>query len=538
MNNITINELLSVAPLNKFEILFGWKGKDNYFSKIIDSTCSETTVSNSVLVISNDFLSGKQLLAFIEMAIEKSASALIFTGKQPPNIPEKFSSKFEAINIAVIYVPDSLTIKQIKEAFELVKSLKNINQFYNYVACSTHDIRFVGNDGIQELIEKIEIRLQQSVFVIDPYFQTFYFRDKHSVNNLDEKLSNFKKSYYTNNYEQIDEFKKVTTQVANDVYFLKLQNNHQQYGYIVIEQKSEEVTTFDLVHVKRLVPFIITQLINRLEVEQVEKKYQKNFIYDLLHNNFDSQYEIINQASVWGWDFTVPHQLLLVDIYNDQGDGIEQEFFDHMELVIRNTMSALFYKPLTVELNGKYLIIYPETTSKDFKERKKDVKKLAHLIKVNVSDLNPNFVIRIGIGRYYPSIMDLCRSFQEAKTALELCMLKVDKSQITHFEDLGVVRLLASIRQEQLDDYCQECIGELIQYDKVNETDMVNTLQIYLNENGNLKSTADKLFIHTNTLRNRLKRIENVLQIDLQNNNDLLDLLVTLKIYTMNTIRN
>lgn len=537
-NEIMFNELLVVPPLTNFQILFGWKGKNNPFLSIIDILSPLQAFQNSIVIISTDAFSGKELSNYIRKAMVERPSAIILSGKETPYISENISDQYEEMNIPVIYISSSLTIDQLNGAYQLVKSLKTFGQFNKYIESTANDaIDYMNNNGLNELIELTEKRIGHTIHVTDPFFQTNYFRDQGSLCSS-YQLSDFKKEFYNQKHDEVEGFKRVILREENkEIFFKKLQTNLQHFGYLIIEQTMEKVVQFDLFQVNKIISIVIAELISQATIEQVEKKYQKNFIYDLLHNNFDSQYEIINQARVWGWDLTVPHQLLLLDIRNDQGDGIDQNFVDQMELIIRNTMSAIFYKPFTVELNGKYVVIFPDTTSKSVKDRKKDVKKLANLIKENVSRSNPNIVISIGIGRYYPSVLDLCRSFQEAKTALELCILKADKSQITHFQDLGVVRLLASIRQEQLDDYCHEYIDELIKYDKENQTDMVETLQIYLNENKNLKSTAEKLFIHTNTLRYRLKKIESVLQIDLQNTNDLLNLLVTLKIYTMNAIR-
>lgn len=537
-NKIMFNEILTVPPLTNFQILFGWKGKNKLFSNIIDSLSPLQTFQNSLVIISTDESSGKELTNYIRKVMAERPSAIILSGKEIPYISESISDQYEEMNIPVIYIASSLTIDQLNGAYQLVKTLKTSGQFNKYIESTVSDaIDYMINNGLNELIEQTEKRIGHTIHVTDPFFQTNYFRDQDSLCSPNQ-LSNFKKELYNKKHDEMEGFKRVILREENkEIYFKKLQTNLQQYGYLIIEQTIEKVVQFDLVQVNKITSIVIAELINQATIVLVEKKYQKNFIYDLLHNNFDSQYEIINQARVWGWDLTVPHQLLLLDIRDDQGDGIDQEFVDQMELIIRNTMSAIFYKPFTVELNGKYVVIFPDTTSKSVKERKEDVKKLANLIKENISESNPNMIISIGIGRYYSSVLDLCRSFQEAKTALELSILKADKSQVNHFQDLGVVRLLSSIRQEQLDDYCYEYLYELIKYDKENQTDMVETIQIYLNGNKNLKSSAEKLFIHTNTLRYRLKKIESVLQIDLQNTNDLLNLLVTLKIYSMNAIR-
>ena len=47
-------------------------------------------------------------------------------------------------------------------------------------------------------------------------------------------------------------------------------------------------------------------------------------------------------------------------------------------------------------------------------------------------------------------------------------------------------------------------------YDKKYNTNLIQTLEVYLNKNCNLNQTAETLFIHRNTIKYRLQRIEEI----------------------------
>lgn len=55
-------------------------------------------------------------------------------------------------------------------------------------------------------------------------------------------------------------------------------------------------------------------------------------------------------------------------------------------------------------------------------------------------------------------------------------------------------------------------------------TDLTRTLYLYIKNNLSPNKTADELFIHRSTLNHRLKRIESIADIDL-NNSDLIFLI-------------
>ena len=58
-------------------------------------------------------------------------------------------------------------------------------------------------------------------------------------------------------------------------------------------------------------------------------------------------------------------------------------------------------------------------------------------------------------------------------------------------------------------------LGSLEEYDRVNDTNLTENLYVYLQNNCNSYATAAALFIHRNTLRYRLERINSIIQQDL-----------------------
>jgi len=58
-------------------------------------------------------------------------------------------------------------------------------------------------------------------------------------------------------------------------------------------------------------------------------------------------------------------------------------------------------------------------------------------------------------------------------------------------------------------------LGQLINYDEQNKTELYNTLIIYLENNCNISLTAEKLFVHPNSVRYRINKIEKLLKVDL-----------------------
>ncbi|NLL88158.1 MAG: PucR family transcriptional regulator [Firmicutes bacterium] len=63
--------------------------------------------------------------------------------------------------------------------------------------------------------------------------------------------------------------------------------------------------------------------------------------------------------------------------------------------------------------------------------------------------------------------------------------------------------------------YAHELLGDLVENDRNKKTDFIQTLKIFLRHNCNLKKAAEELFIHYNTLRYRIAKIEEITGLNL-----------------------
>ena len=91
-------------------------------------------------------------------------------------------------------------------------------------------------------------------------------------------------------------------------------------------------------------------------------------------------------------------------------------------------------------------------------------------------------------------------------------LMMPDKS-IYEYEDLGVLAWI-DVPEEELEKLLNN-LKELIEVNK--GEDLLETLKVYLENNLNYSTTASKLFIHINTVRKRIERVEEALGLNLDN---------------------
>ncbi|WSG19502.1 helix-turn-helix domain-containing protein [Nonomuraea sp. NBC_01738] len=117
--------------------------------------------------------------------------------------------------------------------------------------------------------------------------------------------------------------------------------------------------------------------------------------------------------------------------------------------------------------------------------------------------------IALGVSSVTHGPAALSSLIEEARHARRLAALSGERVSVITGDDVSSHRtLLAAIPAELRRSFRSRLLGPLEAYDAANQTELVETLQAYVAESGNWASTAERLHVHVNTLRYRLKRIE------------------------------
>lgn len=131
------------------------------------------------------------------------------------------------------------------------------------------------------------------------------------------------------------------------------------------------------------------------------------------------------------------------------------------------------------------------------------------------------------------------KSYREALHAVKVKKLFPRETDSIHgYHELGIYRYLLQVKQwEEEQGYRNERIEQLKLYDRDNQTAMLETLETFLDAAGKVNVTAQRLHVHINTLSYRLRRIEEIIRVDLENMNQRAALYLELKMEKLNSER-
>jgi sugar diacid utilization regulator len=125
------------------------------------------------------------------------------------------------------------------------------------------------------------------------------------------------------------------------------------------------------------------------------------------------------------------------------------------------------------------------------------------------------FTTVIGVSRPASDPVDVHRAGFEALLAANVA--EAQGSAVLSFEDTGAYRLLLPAMSDdpaELERFHDETVAPLLAYDDQYETELLRTLETFLDEDGSVARTSEKLFTHRHTIRYRLERVRELTGLD------------------------
>ena len=136
----------------------------------------------------------------------------------------------------------------------------------------------------------------------------------------------------------------------------------------------------------------------------------------------------------------------------------------------------------------------------------------------------------VGIGSAQPALADAHISYAEALRSAEVARVVGVLGAVVHRGELGVYGMLAELPAERLAEGMHPGVRALLGQGLMGDGSLLVTIETFLNNAGDVKRTSDALRIHRSSLYYRLKRVEEITDLDLSVGDDRLALHLGLKI--------
>jgi sugar diacid utilization regulator len=139
-------------------------------------------------------------------------------------------------------------------------------------------------------------------------------------------------------------------------------------------------------------------------------------------------------------------------------------------------------------------------------------------------------VLHVGVSS---PVTNFAHGARQAEAALRLAKCGADASTM-HHKDLGSLSfLLNAPNEDELISLVKARIGPLAAHDRERQTYLLQTLEVFLDECGNRRRTAERCHVHESTIKHRIRRIRELLGCDLTSAEVRFDLMLGLKVLAL-----
>ncbi|WP_195781535.1 PucR family transcriptional regulator [Priestia megaterium] len=140
--------------------------------------------------------------------------------------------------------------------------------------------------------------------------------------------------------------------------------------------------------------------------------------------------------------------------------------------------------------------------------------------------------IKASCSSIYSSHDHIEKSYKEALNVLDMkSKFPEETKEIINYQELGIYQFLDVILEKRVQDQFENhSLKKLTDYDLRHNSNLVETLEVFLNNDNNINEAAKKLNVHMNTLSYRLKRISEIGDINLKDVNQKMTLYIDIKL--------
>lgn len=306
-------------------------------------------------------------------------------------------------------------------------------------------------------------------------------------------------------------------------------------GYLAIEKKYQDLDAFDLLEIDLVRNIFSVQFIKQKLVFDSIAQVKENLIDKLLVEQMNEMETVIQYANLFQWDLYKPHRVAVLSVFMDEEepDIFEREakkslIFDELKAKITQYDQKIIF----TKKGEEYVLIIPSDmeTPNEYKFWKRFVEKMKGWLKSG----NKICQVKVGIGGTTNQLQDYYKCYQQAVQTLNVILRQDHVSDYAFFDDLGSYTLLHLVKDTtEAKFFMNNYLNKLKDSTGANHVDLLKTLRVYLEQNGSIKKTAEKLFIHRSTLLYRLEKIKEIVGMDIDDSDTRFNLMLTFKLYDL-----
>ena len=275
---------------------------------------------------------------------------------------------------------------------------------------------------------------------------------------------------------------------------------------------------------------LLTLELHRSRDEVLLRMRMRASLLDDLLSGLGKPEELRERLTHFGFELDRPWTVLLCDIdrfasYVGVGRGLEEEErIQRLKADFKERVDEAFSnlrRPYLSQMKSDAAVVLVQLPD----HAPETLRTLGEELRMRVGQRFPELPITVGFGESYVDVEAVPRAFVQAREAKDARLGSGEGTQVRLFSDLGPrIRALENQTAERLEYFAEMTLGRLLTYDEDRSEHLLDTLRVFLDANRSINRAAAQLYVHPNTLRNRLHKVEELLEISLEETDVLVDI--------------
>jgi purine catabolism regulator len=273
-----------------------------------------------------------------------------------------------------------------------------------------------------------------------------------------------------------------------------------------------ELTDEDQMALDRAAIVTALRLVQERMAAEADRRFQAVCLDELVTGHLSDRAVLRERALAFGWNLSLPRGVLVAEL-----ESLDRRAFADLAGTPEESWAAARLADAARVALGREAIVWERSAGvaalvvAEAPERDPLRAPAARLQATAQRRLN-GAELSVGIGRVYDDPLQLADSYTEAVRALRTARRASGPGQIASFAQLGLERLLLSCSETELRAYVETTLGPLHAYERSHPgANLTDTLRAFLAHNRTIAGTARALYVHYNTVRYRLERLEDLI---------------------------
>ena len=399
-------------------------------------------------------------------------------------------------------------IDNIYEIINIVQDMINASSSYSNEKINLFSL-FLTDNSTDALCQKCAQYINNPIIITDTSYNIVSYSRHHDISdevwksgtkrgNLTYEfvslLTGINSNYFETDGTRIKYLAKDISKHQRKIYKCLMNNNFLGY-LIILEYYHPFNKEYDIK--EELILKLLSKQISLLNTAFVSsyKQQELNLVSDLLHNKVTSRI-IFNTRleSTYFKEFNY-YQIISINVSNYAfSNSMQGELKTKLDR-LDNVILLLFEKNIVI------LNLLKKPFNKNLK---------------TIIDILDKYNLEAGASNIFKDLFNLYNHYLQSLNALRFNTLVLKKGPIYNYNDISFYHLLANIRYDQLESYCNQNILNIYHDDLDNHTNNLDTLYNYLRYGKNISKTAKYMFLHRNTINYRIEQIIDIYDLDME----------------------